>query len=130
MHYSFATFCPLLIALLVIGVVMYLIKRWDKEKPAMSAWHACMVNSSVEPYRTDFPMGELELHHTLCMSHDELEDEAASYAMFVLYAQIGCVTPETIVLIMHEDIGTFAFKPCYEEGHLIGVELAYYTVIT
>lgn len=74
-----------------------------------------------------YPISSYEVKSCLRLSRDDLEDEAASYAMHLLYTNLDKtvdfeITPDTVVRIVNAFYGDFWFQADFENGVLLGVK--------
>lgn len=113
-----------------VGIIYVMKANTRPESDAAGLWVVLLFTSASETlafFQTTFPYTPIKPGANEHDHAGELEDEAASLAMFCIYDSLRNVTADTIIQVRHAMFGTYTFKPDYEEGHLIGVELVSHT---
>lgn len=122
----------LAIALLTFAVLglSYFIYRENKAAIAVDNSDAIVGRTHVRIFNADekaeaiehFPYSQEEADQMLNASAEERENEAASLAMFSMYANLEKVTPGCTITVWSENLGSYRFYPDFEGDFIVGLK--------
>lgn len=122
------------LVILLVGIGIYAARKPPERSPPLGKW-VVTVNGGESRYTDSFALLDEEVIEfaTGNVSRREIEDEAAAYAMFVMYyieAQPGVDYKITVEMVLTETetdpavvIHSMSFKPTFDHGEPVGVEL-------
>ncbi len=69
-----------------------------------------------------FPYTLEEADQMMYASAEERENEAASLAMFTMYAHLEKMTPASSITVWSQNLGSYRFLPDFEGDHIVGLK--------
>lgn len=122
------------LVILLIGIGIYAARKPPEQSPPLGMW-VVTVNGGGSRYTDSFALLDEEVIEfaTGNVSQRGIEDEAAAYAMFVMYyveVQPGVDYEITVEMVLSENktdpavvLHSMTFKPTFDHGEPVGVEL-------